>query len=130
MVSNKSETPFMSKYMIYTGIIVGIFLVIHLMNFYFIKLGWVDNPNVSPDGEPNFYIIARELFSSPVYSLLYIVLFVALGIHLNHAFQAAWQTLGANHPTYNDCIRRFGTFYAIAVSLGFILIPVYFLIIL
>lgn len=129
MVSNRTTTPFLSKYMIYTGAFVLIFLVIHFMNFYFIKLGWVSNPNMSPEGEPDFYIIAQQLFALPEYSLLYIALFIVLGFHLYHAFQSAWQTLGINHPQYNTCIRQFGAFYAIIVPLGFIIIPVYFLLI-
>ena len=129
MVSNKTYTPFMSKYMIYTGGIVLIFLIIHFMNFYFIKLGWITNPNLTPEGEPDFYIIAQQLFAMPLYSILYIVLFLALGFHLNQAFQAAWQTLGVNHPQYNTCIQWFGTVYSIVVPLGFIIIPVYFLLI-
>ena len=129
MITNKTKTPFLSKYMIYTGGIVMIFLIIHFMNFYFIKLGWVANHNVSADGEPNFYIIAQELFTRPVYSTLYIVLFILLAFHLNHGFQSAWQTLGVNHPQYNSCIQWFGTFYAVVVPLGFIIIPIYFLLI-
>jgi len=127
MVSNKTTTPFLSKYMIYTGGIVLIFLIIHLTNFYFVKLGWVSNPNMLPEGEPDFYTIAQQLFANPGYSILYIILFVVLGFHLNQAFQAAWQTLGLNHPQYNTCVKRFGTFYAIVVPLGFIIIPVYYL---
>lgn len=129
MVTNKTYTPFLSKYMIYTGGIVLIFLIIHFINFYFIKLGWVSNPNMSPDGEPDFYVITQKLFAMPGYSILYILLFVVLGFHLNQAFQAAWQTLGVNHPQYNKCIQQFGTFYAIVVPLGFIIIPIYFLLI-
>jgi succinate dehydrogenase / fumarate reductase, cytochrome b subunit len=126
-ITNKTVTPILSKYMIYTGGIVLIFLIIHFINFYFIKLGWVSNPNMTPEGEPDFYMIAQQLFASPVYSILYIVLFIALGFHLNQAFQAAWQTLGVNHPQYTTCIQRFGTFYAIVVPLGFIIIPIYYL---
>jgi len=126
-VSNRSYTPFLSKYMIYTGAIVLIFLILHFMNFYFIKLGWVSNPHVTVEGEPNFYLIARDLFLQPLYSFLYIVLIVILGFHLNHAFQAAWQTLGVNHPRYNNFISWFGTIYAILIPIGFIIIPVYFL---
>jgi succinate dehydrogenase / fumarate reductase cytochrome b subunit len=129
MVSNKSETPFLSKYMIYTGGIIFIFLIIHFINFYFIKLGWISNPNISAEGEPDFYIIAQALFVQPFYSILYILLFIALGFHLNQAFQAALQTFGISHPFYNTCISRFGTFYAIVVPLGFIIIPIYFLLI-
>ena len=127
-VSNKSETPFLSKYMIWTGGIIFIFLVIHLMNFYAIKLGWVEGP-MHPDGEPDFYTRAVDLFSQPVYSALYIILIIILGFHLNHAFQAAFQTLGLNFTKYSKCIERTGIVYSIIVPLGFIIIPVYFLLI-
>jgi len=129
LVTNKTYTPFLSKYMIYTGGIVLIFLILHFINFYFIKLGWISNPNITPEGEPDFYFIAQQLFASPFYSILYILLFIVLGFHLNQAFQAAWQTLGVNHPQYNKCIQQFGTVYAIVVPLGFIIIPIYFLLI-
>jgi len=127
-ISNRSATPFLSKYMIYTGGIVLIFLIIHFMNFYFIKLGWVES-QVAPleNGEPDFYRTAQWLFSQPFYAVLYILLMVVLAFHLNHAFGAAFQTLGLDHKIYTPYIRGFGTFYSIVIPLGFILIPLYFL---
>ena len=127
-VSNRSVTPFLSKYMIYTGGIILVFLVIHFINFYFIKLGWVGNPNISPEGEPDFYVIARELFILPQYTILYIVMFVVLGFHLFHAFESAFQSLGLDHKTYTPAIVLIAKIYAVVIPLGFVLIPVYFLI--
>jgi len=124
-ITNRTTTPFLSKYMIYTGGIVLFFLILHMMNFYFIKIGWVANSNFHADGEPDFYTIANQLFKIPLYDVLYIFFFIVLGFHLNHAFQAACQTLGIQHPTYNLCVLRFGLVYAIVVPLGFILIPLY-----
>lgn len=129
MVGNKSATPFLSKYMIYTGGIVLIFLVIHFMNFYFIKLGWVDSPvPLLEGGEPDFYETARWLFVQPFYSFLYLVLMVVVAFHLNHAFGAAFQTLGLEHKTYTPWIHGFGTVYSIVIPLGYMIIPLYFLI--
>lgn len=133
-VNNKTYTPFLSKYMIYTGGIVLIFLIIHFMNFYFIKLGWVRNPLLAPgelitDTEPDFYNIAKDLFLNPYYSFLYIILLIILAFHLNHAFQAAFQSLGLDHKKYSPVIRAFGTVYSIVIPLGFIIIPIYFLLI-
>ena len=127
-VTNRTRTPFLSKYMIYTGAIILIFLIIHFFNFYFIKLGWVSNTNLSPEGEPNFYIIARQLFAIPAYSILYIVLFVVLGFHLYHAFQSAFQSLGLNNKTYTPAIELVGVIDSVLIPVGFIFIPVYFLI--
>jgi len=128
-IGNKTPTPFLSKYMIYTGGIVVIFLIIHFFNFYFIKLGWADSPvPFSQTGEPNFYETARWLFGQPVYAILYIVLMIILGFHLYHAFGAAFQTLGLNHKTYTPWIQGFGIVYSILIPLGFTIIPLYFLI--
>lgn len=127
-VTNKSNTSFLSKYMIYTGGVVFIFLAIHMMNFYFVKIGLAgaDAPRLE-GGEPNFYVMAQELFAIPLYSILYIVLIAVLGIHLNHGFQSAFQTLGLNQKKYTPLIEKVGTIYSIVVPLGFIIIPIYFL---
>ncbi len=123
--SNQSETSFFSKYMIYTGAVVFIFLIIHFMNFYFVKLGWVS----APEGidKHDFYTMAIMLFSNKLYSILYIILIALLGFHLNHALQSGIQTIGFNHNRYTVCVKRFSTFYAILITLGFCVIPLYFL---
>ena len=123
---NGSKTSFFSKYMIWTGLIIFIFLAIHFMNFYFVKLGLVPVPNGAAD-KHDFYHMAINLFSEPIYSGIYIVLIILLGFHLFHAFQSAFQTLGMNHNKYNCAIKIFAVSYALLVSLGFSIIPVYFL---
>ena len=125
-VKPRSRTPFLSKYMIYTGGIVLIFLAIHFMNFYFIRWGWIRNPLPAlEEGHPNFYGIARLLFSQPFYTVLYIVLIIILGFHLNHGFQAAFQSLGLNGRSYTPLIETIGLIYSILIPLGFIIIPLY-----
>lgn len=79
-------------------------------------------------GEPDFAGIAQYLFSQPLYSFIYIALFIGLGFHLYHAFQSAFQTLGLDHKTYTPYIRWFAIAYAIVIPSGFIIIPLYFLI--
>lgn len=124
--SNKSDTAFFSKYMIWTGLIILIFLIIHFMNFYFVKEEFVPVPEGALD-KYDFYNMAINLFSSPVYSIIYIALMIILGFHLNHSFQSAFQTLGLNHNKYNCFIKVCGTIYAIIIAVGFSIIPVYFL---
>ena len=53
---NKSETSFFSKFMIWTGATVLIFLVLHFFNFYFVKLGLV------PGDPEDFYSMAHSSF--------------------------------------------------------------------
>lgn len=130
-VPQKSQvySPF-SRYMIHTGIIIFIFLVIHFMNFYFVKLGWTTAPMGAQRVADNhdFYHMALNLFSNPWYCVVYIVLILGLGFHLHHAFQSAFQSLGLNHPAYTPAIQIAGTIYSVVVTLGFISIPLYFLV--
>lgn len=125
-----SHTSFFSKFMIHTGIVIMIFLAIHLMNFYFVKLGWIDPPagKFRVADNHDFYNMAVNLFTNDTYAILYIILLIILGFHLNHAFQSAFQSLGLNHSKYTPFIKALGDLYSVVVPLGFILIPLYFLI--
>jgi len=125
-----SHTSFFSKFMIHTGIVIFVFLAIHMMNFYFVKLGITSPPEglarVADDHD--FYSMAVNLFSNKVYSVIYSVLIILLGFHLNHAFQSAFQSLGLDHSKYTPFIKAVGDIYSIAIPLGFCFIPLYFLI--
>jgi len=116
-VRNKSETSAFSRFMIWTGGAVLIFLVIHFFNFYFIKLGIID-------GDPeNFYAVAYQLFALPGYVILYWVCFLILGFHLYHALQSAFQTLGLANEFWTPVIKAISLIYSIALPVGFAIIP-------
>jgi succinate dehydrogenase / fumarate reductase cytochrome b subunit len=116
-VRNKSETSAFSKFMIWTGGSVLIFLVIHFFNFYFIKLGLVE-------GDPeDFYSVAWQLFNIPGYVILYWVCFLLLGFHLYHALQSAFQTLGLANDFWTPVIKAVSLIYAIILPAGFAVIP-------
>lgn len=125
-VAQGSDTSYFSKFMIHTGLIIFVFLVIHLVNFFFVKLGLVPVPEQA-QGSHDFYSMAVVLFQDPLYSIIYLVSFIFLGFHLKHAFQSAFQTLGLNHNKYFPAIKVIGTIYALVISIGFSIIPIYFL---
>ena len=128
-VSSKTNVTLSSKTMIYSGIMVMLFLILHFYQFYFVKLGFVSGPMLHGGEHPDFYTIAVNLFSTDViFSSIYILAFVFLWLHLKHAFQSAFQTLGWNHPKYTPLVKALGEAYAILVPLGFIIIPIYFMI--
>jgi len=130
-VCTKSKTSFLSKYIIYSGLLIFLFLLLHFYQFYFIKLGWVSYPvtKIPLPQDEHFYSIAKYLFTNDfIYSILYIVAFIILGIHLNHAFQSAFQTLGLNHSKYTPFIKALGTVYAFFIAIGYSIIPIYFMI--
>jgi succinate dehydrogenase / fumarate reductase cytochrome b subunit len=126
-VTNNSQSSFFSKYMIHTGVIIFVFLLLHFVNFYFKKLGLVTGVHYLEGTEPDFYNEAIDLFRQPLYSWIYIAFFVFMAFHLNHAFQSAFQTLGLNNKKYTPAIKCIGTAYSIIIPLGFAIIPVYFM---
>ncbi len=114
---SKSETSFFSRFMIWTGGTILIFLIIHFINFYFIKLGFIE-------GDPeNFYSVAHQLFTIPGYNVFYWLCFIGLGFHLYHAFTSAFQTLGLNHRIWTPVVNFVAVFYAILIPAGFASIP-------
>jgi succinate dehydrogenase / fumarate reductase cytochrome b subunit len=110
---NKSETNFFSRFMIWTGSTILIFLVLHFFNFYFVRLGLVKG---NPD---DFYSMAHSLFRIPAYDAIYLVCFALLGLHLYHAFSSAFQTLGLNHRIWTPVVKVAALLYSILIPLGF-----------
>lgn len=108
-----------SRHMFFTGGLVFLFLVIHIENFV-IKHRIIGTKDTMYDS-------VREAFTSPYYAGFYILAFILLGLHLNHGFQSAFQSLGLNHSKYNSLIKFVGTAFCILIPLGYTVIPVYFL---
>ncbi|MBQ9638604.1 MAG: hypothetical protein IJV22_03495 [Bacteroidales bacterium] len=79
------------------------------------------------DVEPDFYFQARNLFKNPIMVCLYILAFVVLWLHMRHAFESAFQTLGLNNYKYSRAIEVIGIIYAWLICLGFAAVPIYVL---
>ncbi len=117
---------FMSSYMFHTGAIVLIFLFLHIWTF---KYGdWSHDPALvgNPENLTLYDLVAARL-GEVYYAVGYMAAMLVLGFHLNHAFQSAFQTLGLNHKKYTPFIKKLGTLYATAVTVGFFSFPIYFL---
>ena len=121
-----SEDNYFSKFMIHTGIVIGIFLVIHLTDFFLKKMGGtvpeIHHGDLS--GMEDMGILVLEKFKMIGYVIFYVVALVILGFHLDHAFQSAFQSLGLNHKKYTPVIKWLSHFVAIVLAVGYISIPV------
>lgn len=112
-----ANTPFNSRTMIYTGLLILVFLVLHLYNYFYpIKFGSVKDD----------YLLVTELFKSPIYTLIYVVAFIFLGLHLSHGFASSFQSVGVNHRIYTPVIKIVGKAYFIFIAIGFASIAIYF----
>lgn len=104
-----------SSTMKYTGPLVMIFIVIHLLDFKY-------NPHL----HEGVYDVAKNHFVQLPYAAAYISFMVILGIHLFHGFQSTFLSLGLDHPKYTPWIKIIGYLYATAMAVGFAAIPAYF----
>jgi hypothetical protein len=76
------------------------------------------------DVEPDFYIMARNLFHNTLYCVVYLLTFCILWIHLRHAFESVFQTWGLENYTYYPIIKFLAILYAWVICLGFASIPI------
>ena len=118
------KSPF-SKFMIHTAILIFIFLIIHLSDFYFRAKIFGDVGSVSIGGEEVHDLAALVLakFQVPMYVFGYVLMMIFLGFHLHHGFQSAFQTLGLNHPIYTPFIEKLSLVVSVVLALGFIAVP-------
>lgn len=119
-----TNSNWMSRNMIYSGIVVLAFLGVHFYDF------WVPEMNfkyiASNPEDPTRYI--EELnhkFQDPIKVGLYVLAFIALILHLLHGFQSSFQSVGFNNNKYTPTIKMLGNIFAIAVPLGFAIVAFY-----
>ena len=99
------------------GAFLLVFLVWHLLD---LSAGVV-NPDFHK-GAP--YHNVTQDFQKWWMNLIYIVAMVLLGLHINHGFRSATETLGfGQNATRRRTIERTGTALALVISLGFIIVP-------
>lgn len=117
-IVNKADTSFFSRFMIWTGAVTLTFIVLHLFNFYFMKIGLVAG------NFEDFYSVAHNLFKIPAYDYIYLTCFVLLGFHLYHALFSAFQTIGLNNLSWSPSLKIIAAIYAIIIPAGFAYISI------
>ncbi|RJX28492.1 MAG: succinate dehydrogenase [Desulfurivibrio sp.] len=108
--SSGGRTPG-SRTMPYTGVVILIFLAVHLVNFHF-------TDRAIPISE-----IVRNVLRQPLYALFYISAMAVLALHISHGFWSLFQSLGINHPKYNAALRHGSLGAAVVLSAVFMFIP-------
>ncbi len=118
-VKTTANASFFSKYMFWFGVVIFIFLALHLVNF------WLGLKVTKEFGNEELFDKVIDAFHNPVYLIIYELGMIALFMHLRHGFQSAFQTLGWNHKKWTPLIKCLGNIYSILVPLGFFIIPLY-----
>lgn len=112
-----------SRTMGWLGTFILLFLVMHLYHF------WASTKNELYFHGPvlNLYDQMKEVFSNPVWFVLYMIGLASLLFHLIHGFKSAFETFGINNRKWSPLIRGIGVFYSIVICLLFASMPLAFL---
>lgn len=126
-IKKNSSSEAFSDYMTHTALIILVFLVIHMADFYV-------KAKITHDVEPVIYngieyhnigALVLEKFQMLGYVIFYVISMIFLGFHLLHGFYSAFQTMGLTHKKYSPIIKGTSIVYTLIVTIGFISIPVY-----
>ena len=104
-----------SATMVLTGLVVAVFVAIHVADFRAPMLA---------GGIDDLAAAVRTRLSSPLGAGIYLVGVTALGVHLSHALQSALQTLGLEHPRWTPVLRAAARALALVIALGFASFPI------
>ena len=101
---------FASRTMRWTGVIVGLYLIFHLMD-----LTW---GNANPDYvRGNTYANVIHSFQRVPVAIVYMLANLALAFHIFHGAWSMFQSLGINNPKWNNLRRNFAIGFATIIAI-------------
>ena len=120
----KTAASFAAKTLWFQGVVIIAFLIFHLITF---KFGTYYPAFYDGVEMRDLFKLMEESFAQPLYVALYGVVLLILGTHLGHGLASSFQTLGWNGEHLDGKIKCIGKAYAILVTVGFLLPPIYIL---
>ena len=116
-----SRKSIASTSMIITGIILLVFVVVHLINF---KFGAKYTVEIGHESVRDLYRLVHEKFGKESYVFGYVAVMFMLSMHLRHGFWSAFQSLGMSNPKYTAMVQALGIFISFFIGFGFLAIPI------
>lgn len=117
-----------SRNMFVLGLVVVLGLLLHLYNFWynmqFAEI--IGDHSLGTFGPTDGAAYIADLFSNPVYCLIYLIWFLAIWFHLTHGFWSAFQTIGWDNQIWMKRLKCLANVFATVVFLGFALVVVVF----
>ncbi|WP_341216900.1 succinate dehydrogenase cytochrome b subunit [uncultured Wocania sp.] len=118
-----ANSTWMSRNMIYSGLVILAFLVLHFADFWVHEIN-VKYINVQPEDPTRYYHELVEKFV-PIWRVAaYVIAFILLGLHLAHGFTSAFQSMGSTAGR-KKTLQNIGKAYSIIIPLGFIIIALF-----
>lgn len=118
-----ANSTWMSRNMIYSGLVILAFLILHFLDFWIPELNYKYIEHLPSDVTRYHSEVVHE-FANPIRVVAYVVSFFLLSLHLLHGFQSAFQSIGINNK-YTPAIQTLAKVYSIAIPFGFIFIAIF-----
>jgi succinate dehydrogenase / fumarate reductase cytochrome b subunit len=101
------------------GVFIALFVIFHLANFTWGNI------------HPNYTFVRGAVYNNVVgtfkqwwMTLIYLLMMVALALHLFHGTWSMFQTLGWNNRRWNSTVRAVTAALSIIIFVGFISVPI------
>jgi succinate dehydrogenase / fumarate reductase cytochrome b subunit len=122
-----------STNMIWTGAVMGLFLVLHITFFRF-GAHWsvseattaqlIEMAKLHPEAPDLAGYVVTAFQQLPV-AIFYMAVMALLFWHLRHGFWSAFQSLGVIAPRFEKQLRMFGWILALLLGIGFLFLPLW-----
>lgn len=110
-----------SSTMIASGLLVLLFVIVHVKQFkfgtFYLALG--------SDSVRDLYRTEIEVFRNPLWVAFYVIGTLLVGLHMSHGVSSAFQSLGLDHARYSRRLVTGGILLAVLVAGGLAIIPVW-----
>jgi succinate dehydrogenase / fumarate reductase cytochrome b subunit len=126
-VERTVQASFGSRTMIWTGIVIALFVVLHLMHYTVKNLqDFASIPEYNLEGVgfvPDVQMIMYSGFSVWYYSVFYIFAVGFILFHLTHGVASVFQSMGLRNEVWRGFLVKFAWCYGAAVFCGFAALP-------
>ena len=130
--NQSANSSWVSRNMIITGIMIFLFLVVHMGQFWIHEISlkffgdqtWdvVGRKDGVIDGPYRYWEELHKFMGDPINASIYTLAFIFLGLHLAHGFDSTFQSVGFRNGKYTPALAKAGKAYSVVVPLLFTLI--------
>lgn len=118
-VKKAVNSNYADRTMYWSGPIILAFVIFHILEF---TAGYIHPQSRFIEGDVYHNVVAG--FSVWWVSAWYIFSMILLGFHLRHGIWSMFQSVGWNHPRHTPVLQQAALWIAIAITLGYISIPI------
>jgi succinate dehydrogenase / fumarate reductase cytochrome b subunit len=124
-VGGASKQGISARSMIITGVIMFIFLVVHVATFRFGVGAASVETTVDGHVARDVYRLVHDAFKVEGIVIFYLAVVTLVAFHLRHGIWSALQSLAAMKPKASPAIYTLALILAVLLGLGFFVLPIY-----